>query len=174
MALGLDGTVVLALAEGEAAGKRSIEPSCGRAKPGRLSLGDLAEQGVLVRPANADQVAKFDDVGWLGRSWPEAVGGQMGASPFHAVPAHRVFLAVTSQYLNAVVSDLAHDGWLEPGERPAAAQLVQPFAALCAQLRFGAAVAMALVVADEAVDQGLVGGFLAVAAHAGDDPKASV
>ncbi|MCY1416973.1 hypothetical protein D9M71_324900 [compost metagenome] len=107
-------------------------------------------QTAVVLALHADQVADLGDVGRLLRAWPQAVGIQERAGPFHAVPAHGLFLATASQDQDAALFHLGDDGRLETAKGLLLGQFLQPgFLGHAGQAGFRATIAVALVVFDQ-------------------------
>lgn len=172
LALGLDRAVVVALLEGEAADQRADRPVL-RVKGDQRALcgGNLYEaQGAVFLALHADLVAGLGHVGGLARHRAHAVVAEEGACPFHAVPGHGFFLAVAGHHHDPALFHLGDDRRLQAADAALLAQVLEPgVAGLARQAGLRAAVAVALVIVDEAVADRLAGGVLQVAADRGDD-----
>nr|GFC94272.1 hypothetical protein [Tanacetum cinerariifolium] len=104
-------------------------------------------------------IADMGNIRRLLRIRANTVGVQEGLCPLHAVPGNGFFfLAIARQHVYAVLVDLADDGRLKTADRTLLGQFLCP--AIAGQAReaaFRAAIAMALVVFDQAILHGFVG-----------------
>ncbi|MCY1495647.1 hypothetical protein D9M68_295520 [compost metagenome] len=175
MALGLHGTVVVALVEGETADQGANRTAARiERNQGALRGGDLGEaQAAIVLALHPYQVADLHDVGRLLRARAEAVGVEEGARPFHAVPADGLFLPAARQDEDAALLHLGDDDRLQAADALLLGQFLLPgLAGHAGQAGFRAAVAVTLVVTDQPLTHGVVGGLLQLAGHCGGDVEA--
>ncbi|MNQ14749.1 hypothetical protein D3C85_277070 [compost metagenome] len=136
-----------------------------------MRLRELDEaQAAIALALHANQVASLDYIAWLLRAGPEAVGVEEGARPLHAVPGDRFFHAATQQHEDAAFFDLADDRRLKATQRALLAQLAQPGCFVdVGQAAYRAAIAMALIIGDQAFANSAVGRVLQVARDGGGD-----
>src|SRR5471032_1913280 len=176
LTLGLQGAVVVALLEGEATDQRTNRTIL-RVKRYQGALGnrDLAELQRTVRLAlQAHQVAHMGYVRRLFRRRTQAVGVQVWTRPLHGVPGNEFFfIAGAGQDVQAVLVDLADDARLKTADRTLLEQFLYPaIASHACETAFRAAIAVALVVFDQAFLDGSVGVFLQIARHGSGDAEA--
>ena len=128
MALGLHRPVVVALLKGETAHQRA-NGAVVRIQGYQCALhgGHLAEFVAAVGlRLYANQITDLGDIRRLFGHRPHAVGVEELACPFHGVPGD-VRLTGASQYLNAILVDLGHDGRFKTADRALLGQFLSPY-----------------------------------------------
>src|SRR5690606_31782942 len=166
LALGLHGTVVIALVEGEATDQCLNGAAVWVERDQRtLRRRDLSKaQAAVLLALDAHDIADLGDVAWLLRAWAEAIGIEEGTRPFHAVPGHGLFFAVAVHDQDAALLDLGNHRRFKAADAAELAQLGEPgFACQSRQTALGTAIAVALIVGNQPVAQRNIGHFLQVA-----------
>ncbi len=175
MAFGLHRPVVVALLERETADQGADGAAVGvEGDQCTLCPRHLAElEGAIVQALQAHQVTDLGDIGGRLRGAALGVAVDERARPFHGVPGHMHLLAVTGQHCKAGFFDPGDDAGLQPAQGALLAQFLAP-GSLGAprEAGFRAAVAVALVIIGQAIEDGLVGHFLHVTGHGGGNAEA--
>ncbi len=137
--------------------------------------GNLTEfQRAVGLTQQANQITHLRNIARLLGIGAQTVGVQIRTRPLHAGPIDGFFLlAIAGQNAQTGLVDLGDDGRFQAVDRALFGQLLRPASAGHARkAAFRPAIAVALIVVDQALLDGLVGVLLQVARHRGRDAEA--